>query len=134
MAYDLALEFYLPVSPEKVMRLLTEPELIKAWSGNNVVMEHKVGGKVDLFDSWVSGEVLKTGDDELAYTWSVIEWDDKDIQPSEVHYKLVGENGATKVELKHTNFPNEEEMKSHESGWTEHFFGPMENFILENDF
>lgn len=134
MAYDLALEFYLPVPPEKVMRLLTEPELIKAWSGNNAVMENEVGGKIDLFDSWVCGNVLKTGDNELAYTWSVIEWDDKDIKPSEVHYKLVGENGSTKIELKHNGFPNEEEMKSHESGWTEHFFGPMENYILENDF
>ncbi len=133
MAYDLELEFYLPVPPEKVMRLLTESELIKTWSGNNAVMENKVGGKIDFFDSWVSGEVLKTGADELAYTWSVIEWD-KGAAPSEVHYKLVNENGTTKVELKHINFPNEDEMKSHESGWTEHFFGPMENYILENDF
>ncbi|MCB0697464.1 MAG: SRPBCC domain-containing protein [Chitinophagaceae bacterium] len=133
MAYDLTLEFHLPVPPAKVMRLLTDAELIKAWSGNGAKMENKVGGKMEYFDNWVSGNVLKTGDDELAYTWSVTEWD-MDVPPSEVHYKLFDEHGGTRVEVKHINLPDEEEMKKHEGGWTEHFFGPMENYILENDF
>ena len=30
MAYDLTLEFYLPISAEKVMQLLTDEELIKS--------------------------------------------------------------------------------------------------------
>lgn len=133
MTYDLALEFYLPLAPDKVMRLLTEPELIKAWSENAVIFENRQGGKVELFDSWVSGEVIKTGADELEYSWSVIEWDEE-VQSSIVNYRLVEENGATKIELKHTGLPNEEEMNKHESGWMQYFFGPMENYILENDF
>ena len=133
MAYDLALEFYLPVAPDKVMRLLTEPGLIKAWSENNAIFENRTGGKVELFDSWVSGEVIKTEADELEYSWSVIEWDEE-VQPSIVSYRLVEESGATRVEVKHTGLPNEEEMNKHESGWTEYFFGPMESYILENDF
>ncbi len=133
MAYDLALEFYLPVPPDKVMRLLTEPELIKAWSENAAIFENRPGGKVELFDSWVSGKVIRTGADELEYSWSVIEWDEE-VQPSIVSYRLVEENGATKIELKHTGLPNEEEMNKHESGWMEYFFGPMENYILEYDF
>jgi activator of HSP90 ATPase len=133
MAYDLALEFYLPVPPHKVMRMLTEPELIKAWSENAAIFENRQGGKIELFDSWVSGEVIKTGTDELEYSWTVIEWDEE-VPPSIVSYKLIQENGATKIELKHTGLPNEEEMNKHESGWMEYFFGPMENYILENDF
>lgn len=133
MAYDLALEFYLPVAPDKVMRMLTESELIKAWSENAAIFENRQGGKIELFDSWVSGEVIKTGTDELEYSWTVIEWDEE-VPPSIVSYKLVEENGATKIELKHTGLPNEEEMNKHESGWMEYFFGPMENYILENDF
>ncbi|MCB0699882.1 MAG: SRPBCC domain-containing protein [Chitinophagales bacterium] len=133
MAYDLTLEFYLPVSPDKVMRLLTDKELIKAWSGGDAEIENEVGGKFEMFDGWVSGEILKTGENELAYTWKTSEWGE-DAAASEVHYKLTEENGATKVDLKHMGFPNEEEMNSHASGWTEHFFGPMENHILENNF
>lgn len=133
MAYDLALEFYLPVAPDKVMRLLTEPDLIKAWSSNNVVFENRPGGKMEMFDSWVSGEVIKTGNNELAYTWSAIEWEEG-MPVTEVHYTLVPENGATKIELKHTGFSSEEAMNRHEAGWTEYFFGPMEKYVLENDF
>lgn len=133
MAYKLALEFYLPVAPDKVMRLLTEPEMIKAWSENAAIFENRPGGKVELFDSWVSGEVIKTGADELEYSWSVIEWDEE-VPPSVVNYKLVPENGSTRVELTHTGLPNEEEMNKHESGWMQYFFGPMEHYILENDF
>ena len=95
-------------------------------------MENEVGGKVELFDRWVSGKVLKTEGNELAYTWSVIEWNNDEV--SEVYYVLTEENGSTKIDLKHINFPNEEEMNKHASGWTEHFFGPMENYILEKDF
>lgn len=133
MAYNLSLEFYLPVAPDKVMRLLTEPEMIKAWSENAAIFENRQGGKVELFDSWLSGEVIKTGADELEYSWTVIEWEDG-IQPSIVNYKLVPENGSTRVELTHAGLPNEEEMNKHESGWMQYFFGPMENYILENDF
>ncbi len=133
MAYDLALEFYLPVPPHKVMRMMTEPELIKAWSENAAIFENRQGGKIELFDSWVSGEVIKTGTDELEYSWTVIEWDEE-VPPSIVSYKLIQENGATKIELNHTGLPNEEEMNKHENGWMEYFFGPMENYILENDF
>lgn len=133
MAFDIELEFHLPVSTEKVMRLLTEPELIKAWSENGAVLENNVGGKVILFDDWVTGVVLKTTADELSYTWAVIDWE-KEVEPTVVHYTLIPENGATRIELKHTGFASEEEMVKHEGGWTEYFFAPMENYILKHDF
>lgn len=133
MAYDLTLEFYLPVLPDKAMRLLTDKELIKAWSGGDAEIENRPGGKFKMFDGWVSGEILKSEANELAYTWKTSEWGE-DAKASEVHYKLIDENGATKIELKHAGFSNDEEMNSHASGWSEHFFVPMENYILENNF
>lgn len=131
MVYDLTLEFYLPVTPDKVMQLLTEPEKIKEWSGADAVVEKSDGGRFEMFDGWVSGKVLKATDNELAYTWKSSDWDD-DVKPSEVYYKLIEENGSTKIELKHIGFPNQKEMDSHASGWTEHFFGPIETYILES--
>ena len=133
MAYDLTLEFYLPVTPDKVMQLLTDAEKIKAWGGGDAVVELNAGGKFEMFDGWVSGEVLKVESDELAYTWKSSDWEN-DAKPSEVCYKLIEENGSTKVELKHIGFPNQKEMEGHASGWTEHFFGPMETYILEHNF
>jgi uncharacterized protein YndB with AHSA1/START domain len=132
MAYDLELEFILSGKPKRVMELLTDPILIRKWSGGEAVMENKVGGRFEMFDGWVAGTVLKTGERELAYTWQTSEWPEG-TTPSEVHYLLKEDEAGSKVELRHTGFPNQEEMKSHKSGWTDFFFDPMEDFMLVID-
>jgi activator of HSP90 ATPase len=129
MAYGLQLEFILSGKPKRVMELLTDPVLIRKWSGSEAIVENKVGGKFEMFDGWVTGKVLKTGAHELAYTWKTSEWPEA-ATPSEVHYLLREDEAGTKVILHHTGFPNEEEMKSHKSSWTDFFFDPMEDFIL----
>jgi len=129
MAYDLALEFILSGKPARVMELLTDPVLMRKWSGGAAVLENKVGGKFEMFDGWVTGEVLKTNKNELAYTWRTSDWPEE-TKPTEVHYLLKEDEAGTKVILHHTGFPNEDEMKSHKSGWTDYFFDPMEDFIL----
>ena len=129
MAFDLALEFILSGKPARVMELLIDPVLIRKWSGGEAVLENKVGGRFEMFDGWVSGEVLKTSKNELAYTWKTSDWPEE-TKPTEVHYLLKADEAGTKVILHHTGFPDEEEMKSHISGWTDFFFDPMEDFIL----
>ncbi len=129
MPFDLKLEFILSGKPIRVMELLTDPALIRKWSGGAAIVENKVGGKFEMFDGWVTGTVLKTGANELAYTWRTTDWAD-DVRPTEVHYILKEDEAGTKVILQHTGFPNEEEMKSHKSGWTDFFFDPMEDFML----
>ncbi len=129
MAYDLSLEFTLSGKPTRVMQLLTDPVLIRKWSGGDGVLEKKVGGRFEMFDGWVYGEVLKITDNELSYTWKTTDWPE-DTKPTEVHYLLKADEAGTRVILKHTGFPNEDEMKSHKSGWTDFFFDPMEDFIL----
>lgn len=128
MAYDLELEFTLSAKPKRVMQLLTDPVLIRKWSGGEAVVEKKEGGRVEMFDGWVDGTVLKCTEKELAYTWKTTEWP-SDAKPSEVHYLLKDDEAGTKVELRHTGFPNEQEMKEHRSGWADFFFEPMEDFI-----
>ncbi len=132
MAFDLSLEFILSGKPERVMELLTDPVLIRKWSGEAAVLEAKSGGRFEMFDGWVSGVVLKTGKLELSYTWKASDWPEE-TKPSEVHYLLKKDEAGTKVILHHTGFPNEKEMDSHKSGWTDFFFDPMEDFILMID-
>lgn len=132
MAFDLALEFILSAKPQRVMQLLTDAKLIRKWSGGEAVVENKVGGRFEMFDGWVKGEVLKTSENELTYTWKLSEWPEA-TRPTEVHYLLKADEAGTKVILKHTGFPNEEEMKSHKAGWTDYFFDPMEDFIMVFD-
>ncbi len=129
MAYDLSLEFQLSAAPDRVMQLLTDAVLIRKWSGGEAILENKVGGEFMMFDGWATGKVLKTGSAELAYTWKTTDWAE-DTTPTEVHYLLKKHDGGTKVTITHTGFPNEDEMKSHRSGWTDYFFDPMEDYIM----
>ena len=132
MAFDLTLEFTLSAKPQKVMQLLTDTKLIRKWSGGEAVLENKVGGQFEMFDGWLKGTVLKTGENELAYTWKVNEWPE-DIKPTEVHYLLKADEAGTKVIVYQAGFPSEDEMKSHKTGWTDYFFDPMEDFIMVFD-
>jgi uncharacterized protein YndB with AHSA1/START domain len=129
MAYDLSLEFQLSAAPDRVMQLLTDAVLIRKWSGGEAMLENKVGGEFMMFDGWATGKVLKTGESELAYTWKTTDWAE-DTAPTEVHYLLKKNDGGTKVTITQTGFPNEDEMKSHRSGWTDYFFDPMEDYIM----
>lgn len=129
MANDLSLEFQLSAAPDRVMQLLTDAVLIRKWSGSEAILENKEGGEFMMFDGWATGKVLKTGANELAYTWKTTDWAD-DTTPTEVHYLLKKYDGGTKVIITHTGFPNEDEMKSHRSGWTDYFFDPMEDYIM----
>jgi len=129
MAHDLTLEFLIPATPTQVMKLLTDAKLIRAWSGGEGKVGKKVGGEFEMFDAWVAGKVLKISDNELAYTWKTTDWAE-DVKPSEVYYKLLADKEGTKVLLTHNGLPNDEEMESHKEGWAEHFFGPMEEYIL----
>ena len=132
MAFDLALEFILSGKPKRVMQLLTDDVLIRKWSGGEAILENKEGGRFEMFDGWVTGTVLKTSGNELAYTWTAGDWP-KGTKASEVHYLLKEDEAGTKVILHHTGFPNQKEMDSHKTGWTDFFFDPMEDFILMID-
>jgi uncharacterized protein YndB with AHSA1/START domain len=132
MAYDLHLEFELPAKPPRVMQLLTDPGLIRRWSGGDAILEFREGGAFEMFDGWVKGTVLKTGDRELAYTWKLTDWPEE-TEPTEVHYLLKDDEAGTKVVLLHTGFPDEEEMNGHKAGWADFFFDPMEDYIMVFD-
>lgn len=128
MAYDLNMEFHLPATPERVMELLTDQQLISEWSVGDAELEAKVGGKFSMFDGWCSGEVTAISENELAYTWKTTDWAE-DAAHSQVHYKLSADGEGTKVALSHTGLPSEEEVEGHKDGWQEHFFGPLEEYI-----
>ena len=128
MAFDLKLEFLLSGKPERVMQLLTDPALIRKWSGEEGMAEPREGGKFEMFDGWVTGEVIKATDSELVVTWLPGDW--LDGKPSEVHFLLKPHAAGTQLTLQHTGFPNEKERDSHKTGWADYYFDPMEDFML----
>lgn len=129
MATDLEMDFRLSGKPPRVMELLTNPTLIRKWSGGEAVVELQPGGKFEMFDGWVTGSIVEAAPLELAYTWKITEWGD--APESEVRFKLRADSqGGTIVHLTHKGFPDEEEMRKHKAGWNEYFFDPMEDFMI----
>ena len=116
-------------SPEKVFEALTDPGLIAAWGGGLSIVENKTGGKFEMFDGWVKGEVhnFKPGK-ELSYTWKPEEWKTK-TPHSLVTYKFMPHPAGTDVILEHTGLPSQEETDKHSDGWMEFVFEPLNEFF-----
>lgn len=129
MNHKLKIEILLPATPEQVMHMMTDQKQIEIWSGEEAVFEAKEGGKVSLFGAWMNGEVKKISADELSYTWKTSEWT-AETEASLVHFKLKAEGEQTLLVLNHTNLPNEDEVKAHNSGWHDFFFVPLEDYLM----
>src|SRR5436190_16067697 len=112
MSYSISFSIFLFAPPDEVMELFTNPEFIKEWSCAEAVFEKKTGGKFEMFDGWVSGQVLKLTENELAYTWATTDWEEG-TQPSEVHYRLEAVEHGTEVYVDHINLPSQEEADGH---------------------
>jgi len=129
MAYNLTLEFIFSAKPKRVMQLLTDPVLIRKWSGGEAILDKKIGGEFEMFDGWVKGNVLQVADRELAYSWLSSDWPEG-AKASEVHYILEDDEAGTKLTLHHKGFSDEEEMESYKTEWTEFFSDPLEDYIM----
>lgn len=129
MTFDLRLEFVLSAPAHRVMQLLTDPTLIRKWSGEDAVVVLEEGGRFSMFDGWATGTVLKATETELCYTWHIADWN-AEIPATTVHYTLKNGDGGTVVTVNHTGFLTEDEMKNHRNGWVDYFFDPLEDYIM----
>lgn len=129
MSHKLEIEILLPATPTQVMQMLTEQKQMEIWSGEEVVFEAKEGGNVELFGGWMSGEVKSIGASELSYTWRTADWNEE-TEDSLVHFVLKASGEQTVVSLSHSNLPDEEEVKSHKTGWFDFFFTPLEDYLM----
>ena len=116
-------------SPEDVFEAFTDPGIIELWGGGLSVVESTVGGKFELFDGWVKGEMTHyLLDNELGFTWKPAEWD-KRTSPSKVHIRFMPHPAGTDLVLEHTDFPSKEECDKHGNGWVDFVLDPMNDYF-----
>lgn len=132
MSFDIHLTYDLPAPPDKVIQLLTDQALIRRWSGQDAVLELKEGGKFEMFDGWATGKVLQATNSLLSYTWKTEDWGPETAE-SLVTYELKPSGKGTLVILSHTGLPDQQERDSHETGWSDFFFEPLEDYIMAFD-
>ena len=129
--FSCAISILLPCSINEAFSLLTNPDKIEEWGGGESICEPKAGGKFMLFDGWVEGEVLIYEPNKtLSYTWVIEDWESS-YKPSIVRYDFTDDNGSARIELSHTNFPNQEEATNHKEGWYDHVLNPIMDYLQD---
>jgi len=129
-ACEIRLKYVLYAAPEKVFAALTDSKLISKWCDGSGMVSDKVNGAFEMFDGWAKG-IVKTylPSKKLSYTWKTSDWSKK-AAPSLVTFIFTTHKVGTELILEHTGFPSEEEAEKHSSGWVDHVFEPLNDFLL----
>ena len=120
------MKFYkIKASPEELYNAMTIPFSIELWTGEKAEMSTRAGDEFSLFAGDISGRNLQFEENSKI----IQEWyfgDQK--EPSIVTITLSADRAFTKIELLHTNIPDEafEDMLN---GWDESYFGALKEFF-----
>ncbi len=117
--------YEMKADPTTVFEALTNPDVIKNWSGGPAEMDDKVGTKFALF----GGQITGTNTEVVANQKLVQEWYGGDWKsPSKVTFTLLPSGETTTVELLHEAIPAGEGDKFSE-GWQSRYLGPMQKMF-----
>ncbi len=119
-------KFYkIKATPPEVYAALTNPFSIEIWTGEEAVMSTKAGEEFSLFSGDISGKNLQfEPDSKIIQEWYFGEQQ----EPSIVTISLTPDKYFTKIELLHTNIPDEA-FEDISEGWDESYFGPLKEFF-----
>jgi len=122
---DLRKYFRIKGTAEEIYAALTNPFSITLWTGAEANMKEEEGSEFSLFDGDISGMNLRfEKNHKIVQEWYFGDQEDKSI----VTITLRPDKHFTKIELNHTNIPDEmfEEM---EHGWNTFYFGSLKEFF-----
>lgn len=111
--------------PEEIYNALVNPFSITLWTGSEAVMKEEEGSEFSLFDGDIAGKNLHfEKDHKIVQEWYFGEQEEQSI----VTITLRADRIYTKIELHHTNIPDEawEEM---DHGWDSFYFGALKAFF-----
>lgn len=116
--------YVLPEPPEMVYLALTNPAIIRLWTGDEVDMTAEPDTEFSLWDGSITGMNLEfVPDKKIVQEWYFGE----QAEPSVVTILLHEHKQGTSVELRHTNIPDED-YDDIVTGWNEQYFGALSDF------
>jgi len=117
--------YFINATPEEVFAALTNPFTIELWSGYPAQMEAKDGTEFSIFDGDISGRNISiTENKQLVQEWYFGDRPEQSI----VTINLQAHKLGTKVNLEHTNVPDEE-LDDFTEGWNEYYWGAIKDFF-----
>ena len=112
-------------TPDEIYAALINPFSISLWTGGEAKMEEQAGTEFSLFDGDIEGKNLEfVKDSKIVQEWYFGDQEEKSI----VTIILRADKLYTKIELHHTNIPDEayEDMIH---GWDAYYFGGLKEFF-----
>lgn len=103
---------------------LTNPALIKLWTGEDAVMSTEPGSEFSLWEDSIVGKNLEfETNHKIVQQWYFGDQEEESIVTIILHTHKHG----TSVELRHTNIPDEE-FNDIVDGWNQNYFASLEEF------
>lgn len=119
--------YIIKAPPEEVWKALVDVNYINGWGGGPAKMSDKAGIKFSLWGGEIFGENKEVvPNKKLVQDWwdSGSKWD----KPSKVTFTLRAGNGVTRLELLHTDVPDEN-AKAIDDGWKQFYLGPLKDYL-----
>ncbi len=122
---DLRKTIHIKVPREEVFNAITNPLTIELWSGYEATMEPRAGAEFSLFAGDITGTV-RTMDPPslLEQVWGFGDQEEESI----VRIELFDESPNTRLELSHTNIPDEA-FENIETGWKHYYLGALKSYL-----
>lgn len=112
-------------SPEEIYSALINPFAIALWTGSKAIMAEEPGSGFSLFDGDIEGlNISFEKNSQIIQEWFFGDQENKSI----VTITLRPDRLYTKIELHHTNIP-EEAYEDMTYGWDVHYFGGLKEFF-----
>ena len=117
--------FRIKGSPEEIYAALVNPFSITLWTGAEAIMKEEEGSEFSIFGGDITGKNLHfEKNHKIVQEWDFGEQD----EPSIVTITLRPDRHYTKIELHHTNIP-EDAYEDMEQGWSTYYFGGLKEFF-----
>lgn len=120
--------YSIPAAPDEVYAALTHEGTIQLWTGNKVEMTTVVGSEFSLWDGAIVGKNLEFEEGKrIVQQWYFGEQDELSI----VTMKLHNDKGATSLEVRHTNIPDDD-YNDIVDGWNDQYIASLIEFYEED--
>ncbi len=112
--------------PDEVWHALTDPEVIRQWSGSRAEYPLEPGASYSLWDGSIRGEIVEVVPlQRLVKTWKPVDWTRQD---SVVTFTLSPLANGTRVDLVHENV-EESDYNDTDEGWDIYYLGAMKRML-----
>ena len=127
MTIEFTVSAVVPASPQTIYDAWLHSHGHTKMTGSPATVTAGIGDSFTAWDGYISGSNLELEQDRrIVQSWRGSSYKDSD-EDSRIEVILESVDGGTRITLTHSNVPDDQ--GSHEPGWTDHYFEPMQKYF-----